>query len=84
MLPFFLLVTVVLLALFRFLGFGTGMFTPFGCEEGALPYSVKPGDSCWAIASDRGATVEDLQRLNEGLNCDLLKAGKKICVPVSE
>jgi LysM repeat protein len=78
MLPFFLLVSVVLLGLYRFLE--SGVPTPLTCAENSSPYLVKSGDSCWAIAGDRGATVEDLVRFNNGLYCDLLRAGSEICV----
>ncbi|KAG4424559.1 hypothetical protein IFR04_002269 [Cadophora malorum] len=82
MLPFFLLVMVVLFSLFKYLGFGTGFLPePLSCKEGFVSYVVKKGDSCWQIAHDRGAEVADLVRSNEGLKCDLLKAGKEICVP---
>lgn len=83
MLPFFLLVSVFLLALYRFLGSAAAP-TPVACAENSVRYLVKPGDSCWAIANDRGATVADLMRLNQGMECSLLKAGRVICVPVSE
>ena len=83
MLPFFLLVSVVLFALFRFLGSATAP-TPLICAEHSVRYLVKSGDSCWDIANDRGTTVADLMSLNQGLDCNLLKAGSEICVPVSK
>ncbi|CZS91818.1 uncharacterized protein RAG0_02359 [Rhynchosporium agropyri] len=83
MLPFFLLVLVVLLTLFRYLGFGSeSLSTPLSCKEGFTGYFVKRGDSCWEIAHDRGIEVAELVRSNEGLNCDLIKTGIEICVPV--
>lgn len=85
MLPFFLLVLVVLFTLFRYLGFGSEAFTsPLSCKEGFSSYLVKRGDSCWQIAHDHGMEVSDLVRSNEGLNCDLLKAGREICIPVNK
>jgi LysM repeat protein len=82
-LPFFLLVSVVLLALFRFLG-SAATPTPLVCPRNSIQYLVKSGDSCWAIANDHSATVADLLTLNYGLDCRLLKAGSELCVPVSE
>jgi LysM repeat protein len=82
-LPFFLLILVVLFALFRFLGSAAGP-TPLVCAENSVRYLVKVGDSCWAIANNHGAKVADLIRLNHGTDCSLLKAGVEICVPVSE
>ena len=85
MLPFFLLVMVVLFSLFKYLGFGSGFLPePLSCKEGFMSYVMNRGDSCWQIAHDRGVEVADLVKVNEGLNCDLLKAGKEICVPVGK
>ena len=84
MLPFFLLVSVLLLALYRFLGSAASTTMPLVCGENSARYLVKPGDSCWAIANERGATVEDLMKLNQGIDCSLLNAGREICVPVGE
>jgi hypothetical protein len=85
MLPFFLLVVVFLLALYRFLGSAESAAPmPLVCPENSVPYLIKAGDSCWAISNDRGATVADLTRLNQGIDCSLLKAGGDICVPVGK
>jgi hypothetical protein len=84
LLPFFVLVSVVLLALFRFLGSASPTPLPLVCAEKSVRHVVKSGDSCWAIANDRGATVADLTRLNQGLDCNLLKSGREICVPVGK
>ena len=83
LLPFFLLVSVFLLVLFRFLGSAAAP-TPLVCAGNSVRYLVNSGDSCWAIANDHGMTVTDLLRLNQGMECTLLKAGNEICVPVSE
>ncbi|PMD20644.1 carbohydrate-binding module family 50 protein [Hyaloscypha hepaticicola] len=85
MLPFFLLVVVFLLALYRFLGLAESTAPmPLVCPENSVRYLIKAGDSCWAIGNDRGATVADLTRLNQGIDCSLLKAGRDICVPVGK
>ncbi|KAN0091693.1 carbohydrate-binding module family 50 protein [Hyaloscypha variabilis] len=82
-LPFFLLVSVCLLGLYRFLGSASAAQS-FACAESSLRYLVKEGDSCWDIAHARGAMVEDLVRLNHGMDCGLLVPGREICVPISE
>jgi hypothetical protein len=82
MLPFFLLVAVFLLGVYRFLA-NVGP-APHTCPEGAVSYEVKAGDSCWEIAKLRAITVDALVGLNEGLKCDLLKAGEDICVPLGK
>lgn len=80
MLPFFLLVSVALLTLFRYVGSASAP-TPLMCGDNSVPYSVIAGDSCWAIADSRGVTIADLEKLNVELDCTLLKAGTGICVP---
>lgn len=85
MLPFFLLVVVFLLALYRFLGSAeSDAPIPLVCPENSVRYLIKAGDSCWAIANDRGATVADLTRLNQDIDCSLLKVGREICAPVGK
>ncbi len=85
MLPFFLLVVVFLLALYRFLGSAeSAVPMPLVCPENSVRYLIKAGDSCWAIANDHGATVADLRRLNQGIDCSSLKAGRDICEPVGK
>jgi hypothetical protein len=83
MLPFFLLVSVVLLLLFRYVGSAAAP-TPLLCGDNSVAYLVKAKDSCWAIANDRSATVADLERLNRGIDCSLLRAGIEICVPATK
>jgi len=53
------------------------------CPDGSEAYGVVKGDSCWAIAERRGAKVGDLERLNEGLDCNLLGIGVRMCVPMA-
>lgn len=84
MLPFFLMVLVVLLALYRFLGSTVNAHAPLLCPDHSIRYVVKPGDSCWAITNERGFIVDDLTKLNPGMDCSQLKAGAEICIPVNE
>jgi LysM repeat protein len=65
-----MLVSVVLFALFRFLGSAAGP-TPLVCPEKSVRYPVKVGDSCWAIANSHGMKVADLVRLDYGMDCSL-------------
>ncbi len=49
--------------------------------EGYIYHTVQPGDTLWDIAQRYpGVTVEDLKRLNQGLNSKQLAPGKKIKV----
>lgn len=77
MLPFFLLMAVVLLGISRFLS----GYPSLSCPPETSIYTAKPGDYCWAIAKSGGVEVEDLVRLNKGLDCTPLKWGTQMCVP---
>lgn len=81
MFPFLLLAVVFLLLLFRFLDYGSGSAQPLNCPEHSHTYTVKSGDTCWAIATDHGVELTQLTDLNPGLNCNKLMIGNDICVP---
>uniref|UniRef100_A0A383VQJ9 LysM domain-containing protein n=1 Tax=Tetradesmus obliquus TaxID=3088 RepID=A0A383VQJ9_TETOB len=59
-----------------------------GCRkcDRACTYShtVVSGDNCWAIANDHGMTVETMQQMNPGLNCDPLQINEKICLAMGD
>ncbi|KUJ08303.1 uncharacterized protein LY89DRAFT_691170 [Mollisia scopiformis] len=74
----------VLLYLYQFLGSNSSSPEPMQCGENSVVYSVKPDESCWAIASERGVTVADLMKLNPHMDCEVLKVGEMICVPSVE
>ncbi|KAF2171142.1 carbohydrate-binding module family 50 protein [Zasmidium cellare ATCC 36951] len=78
--PWFVLVVVVLLVLWRFV---TSTPAPLSCAEGLENYVVAKGDTCWNIADDRGWTVDGLKEVNDGLNCDKLMPGDQLCVHVA-
>ncbi|GJJ06170.1 hypothetical protein Clacol_000359 [Clathrus columnatus] len=58
----------------------------FHCPDGetAPQYHVKAGDSCWTIANSHKFALETLlnQTLNPKLDCDHLKPGEVICLPL--
>lgn len=85
MAPFFLLVVLVLLVVWRFFGpsiFGSGNESAaVDCAAGAREYVVRNGDTCWDIAERVSSTVDGLRDLNAGLDCDGLKPGMRMCVP---
>lgn len=43
-------------------------------------YSVRPGDTLYLIARRYGTTVEELLRLNPGIDPDNLRPGQSVCV----
>ncbi|KAF3357598.1 hypothetical protein VDGD_01171 [Verticillium dahliae] len=52
------------------------------CGIGQAEYRIAKGDTCWAIAEDKGTSVEGLLGINVGLDCDRLRIGRTICVPL--
>lgn len=86
MLPFALLVLVFLLLLFRFLNGGSAddPAPQIHCVEGAHPIQIKKGDTCYEIGKAHGVGVDELLQIggNEGVDCDHLKIGHMLCVPV--
>lgn len=78
LLPFFLIIGVVLLLLFRFISSGPAARV---CPRDSTLHVVKKGDTCWGISEKSGGSVEDLKLLNSGLNCDKLIPGVQLCVP---
>ena len=43
-------------------------------------YSVRKGETCWAIAQKHDMSVDDLVTLNKGVKCEVLEVGKMICI----
>lgn len=78
MLPFFLIVVVFLLVVYRFL---YSIPAPKHCAEGLENYKISKGDTCWQIATDKQITVDELTTYNAGLDCDHLAIGSRLCVP---
>ncbi|KAJ7589512.1 hypothetical protein C8J56DRAFT_938779 [Mycena floridula] len=79
--PFFLVIGVILLSVWRFVlnpGFAP---PPRPCPDHSVAYMVAPGDSCWAISNAHGKTVEELQGLNPTLVCQNLMPGSTVCLP---
>jgi len=92
MLPFALLIFVFLLLVFRGVngGFGFGSRADHGtsqildCDEGDRHIRVEEGETCWSIAQSHSLRVEELLELegNKYVNCNRLKVGQAVCVPV--
>lgn len=77
MAPFFLIVFVILLAVWHW--FGPTII--HRCPEGLQSYRILAGDTCWAIAERKGTTVDELLAFNKGLACNALRPGMQICTP---
>ena len=53
------------------------------CPDGYVPYTLKSGDTLYAIAMTHGVTVNELLFYNPGLNPYGYRAGETICIPAS-
>jgi len=84
--PFFLIVIVVLLLVWRLIVYpATSSRAPARvCPSGSTPSTVVAGDTCWGIAEVHGCALDELLGLNPLLRCDALKPGDRICVPIEE
>lgn len=82
--PFFLIIAVVLLLIWRLiLHPGLGL-SPTVCPTNSTVYLVQPGDSCWEISQAHGFSFEKLTKLNEGVNCEVLMPGTTLCIPEAD
>ena len=50
--------------------------------EGARSYTVRPGDTFYIIALEIGVQVDEIIRLNPGIDPENLQVGSVICVPL--
>lgn len=57
---------------------------PGGCPTGTMPYVIKAGDTCWALAQTAGISVQALIAANPGINCNNLQIGQTICIPFGQ
>jgi hypothetical protein len=79
--PFFLLIGVVLLLVWRLI-LSPGLAAPTNpCPPHATKYLVEPGDSCWEISRTHGCSLDDFKKFNTKVNCDLLMPGTTVCIP---
>ncbi|KAJ4000150.1 hypothetical protein F5050DRAFT_1804377 [Lentinula boryana] len=79
--PFFLLIGVVLLLVWKFASYEwSPPLSP--CSANATsPYMVQPGDYCWEIARAHNCTLEELESLNPEVDCSALRPGSTVCLP---
>lgn len=79
--PFFLIIAVVLLLVWRLI-LSPGLSVPKNpCAQGMQAYWVQAGDSCWEIATRHGYTLEKLQGWNPKVDCEVLMPGTTVCLP---
>ncbi|KAJ7760105.1 hypothetical protein DFH07DRAFT_816881 [Mycena maculata] len=79
--PFFLLIGVVLLLIWRLI-LAPGLSAPKSvCPTGAKSYLVEPGDSCWEISRTHGCSLDEFKAVNKKIECDRLMPGTTVCLP---
>jgi hypothetical protein len=79
--PFFLIIAVVLLLVWRLI-VSPGLWTPAKvCPEGTSSHWIQPGDSCWEISRQRGWSLEKFKEANPKVVCDPLMPGTLVCLP---
>ena len=79
--PFFLIIAVVLLLVWRLL-VSPGLSTPTRkCPEGTSSYWAQPGDSCWEISRKNGWSLDKFKEINPAVVCDPLIPGTSVCLP---
>jgi len=81
--PFFLIIAVVLLLVWRLIVSPGLSSSVSACPKKTTGYWVQPGDSCWDIAQAHGCTLDAFKELNPKVDCALLMPGTSICLPVA-
>jgi len=91
--PFFLIIAVVLLLIWRLI-LSPSLFSPPSsassrkCPEidGAQTSSqwIQPGDNCWELAKQNGWTLDKFKEANPKVNCDPLIPGTSVCLPLKK
>ncbi|KAJ7045202.1 hypothetical protein C8F04DRAFT_1249631 [Mycena alexandri] len=79
--PFFLLIGVVLLLVWRLVLSPAFSAPKNPCPAHTASYLVEPGDSCWEISRTHGCTLDEFKKLNEKIECDRLMPGSIVCLP---
>lgn len=51
------------------------------CPAGQTPYTIRRGDTLWALSRIYGTTVQDILNVNPGLVPENLEIGRQICIP---
>lgn len=51
------------------------------CPQGTSPYTIKAGDTLFALARQFNTTVEAILNANPGINPNNLQIGQQICIP---
>ncbi|TID20202.1 LysM domain-containing protein [Venturia nashicola] len=82
LMPFFLLCGVFILGVWWIVG-GKDFWkeNATGCLKEQVELRVKAGDTCWGITGGTKEVLQQMKRLNKGVNCGKLRVGDLICLP---
>jgi len=61
-----------------------GAMPPPECPAGTRPYTIRQGDTFFALAQRFNTTVEAIQRANPGVDPNALQIGQRICIPMRD
>lgn len=78
--PFFLIVAVILLLVWR-LAFSPTLAAHAPCPSTTIPYIIQPGDTCWDIARRYNSTLDKFRVVNPKIVCSDLHPGDQVCIP---
>ncbi|KAF9225218.1 carbohydrate-binding module family 50 protein [Gyrodon lividus] len=78
--PFFLIIAVTLLLIWRLVLLPTRT-APVPCPSTTISYFIQPGDTCWDIARRHNSTLDKFIIVNPKVTCSNLHPGDRVCVP---
>ncbi|KAG9313857.1 carbohydrate-binding module family 50 protein [Chiua virens] len=78
--PFFLIVAVTLLLIWR-LAFSPTIAAPAPCPSTTISYIIQPGDTCWDLTRRYNSTLDKFQIVNPKVVCSDLHPGERVCIP---
>lgn len=82
---FFLIIGLILLGVFWWLSKADSSSPREApvttCGINADVYTIKAGNTCWAISQEKGVSLGALVNENKNINCDRLAVGATMCIP---
>ncbi|KAF9561615.1 hypothetical protein CPC08DRAFT_425331 [Agrocybe pediades] len=82
--PFFLIIAVSLLLIWRLLLSPNLTSSPQKrCPEGTSVHWIQPGQTCWEVSRQHGWTLDKFREANPKVVCDPLMPGTSVCLPPS-
>jgi len=79
--PFFLIIAVLLLLVWRLVVQPNLSAPSKKCPDGTSPYWIQAGDTCWEVSRKHGWTMDKFREGNPNVKCDPLMPGTSVCLP---